>query len=126
MQRYEQDRYQHESATGEIPTPQTRPPRLKRARRGEIAAENIRRIYAALLDRADRAGLPRHESETPFEFYPRLARAFPDAGTDLHAITDAYVAVHYAEHAATRAEVDSVRAAWTRAREILQIPKRTK
>jgi hypothetical protein len=86
----------------------------KTARRGpaSITAESIRRIYAALVLRAAEAGLPRRTAETPYEFLPRLEQTWPQETDEIRAITDAYVAVHYAEHQATEEEARQVRAAW--------------
>ncbi len=83
-------------------------------RMGSIAAETIRRIYAALVARASDAGLPRRVAETPYEFLPRLMVAWPEEADDIQEITEAYIAVHYGEHAANVEEVGRVRAAWRR------------
>lgn len=82
----------------------------------EIQAENIRRIYAALLARCRAIGMPRREAETPFEFLPRLKARFPGAARDLTDLTEAYVAVHYAQIPATQAQVRAMQAAWQRLR----------
>jgi hypothetical protein len=39
---------------------------------GDVAAESIRRIYAAMTALAGDAGIPRREAETPYEFMPRV------------------------------------------------------
>ncbi len=83
-----------------------------RRRSNALSAETIRRIYAALVARAADMGLPRRTAETPYEFLPRLTDALPDAADNVHAITEAYVAVHYGEHEATNEEVSRVREAW--------------
>ncbi len=84
-------------------------------RRGERrTADSIRRIYAALVARAGAAGLPRRTDETPYEFLPRLVTAWPSEAEPVRAITEAYVAVHYAERAADKAETERVRALWKR------------
>ncbi len=79
-----------------------------------LAAENIRRIYAALVARAARAGLPRRPAETPYEFLPRLQTQWQTDTDDLRAITEAYVAAHYGELDAPVEQVNRVRAAWAR------------
>lgn len=86
--------------------------RLQKRHSGDIAAESIRRVYAALVARAAQMGLPRRTAETPYEFLPRLERAFPEPAEQVHAITEAYIAVHYGEHNAPQTEVRRVRAAW--------------
>jgi hypothetical protein len=85
----------------------------------EIHAENVRRIYAALLAHAEMLGLKRREAETPFEFLPRLVAHFPDVSGDLHTITDAYVAVHYAQAPATEPQVRELRARWHKTRQAM-------
>ncbi len=85
-----------------------------------IAAESIRRIYAALVARAGDAGLPRDAAETPYEFLPRLQEHWQTHADDLRAITDAYVNVHYAEHDAAPTQVERVRAAWNRAQKVIR------
>jgi hypothetical protein len=94
--------------------PPTQPARFARH---EIHAENVRRIYAALLVQAEDAGMARRAAETPLEFLPRLSARFPDIAPALQAITNAYVAVHYAQQPATDAQVRELRAVWQQARE---------
>jgi ABC-type multidrug transport system fused ATPase/permease subunit len=89
-----------------------------------IAAETIRRIYAALVARAGDAGLPRQVAETPYEYLPRLQHTWQEPGDDIRTITEAYVAVHYGEHDATPDEVSRVRAAWMRVEQLIHAAKR--
>ncbi len=98
-------------------------PRAPRPRVRHIAAETIRRMYAALVARAAAAGLPRRIAETPYEFLPRLAQTFPEHTDDLRAITEAYVAVHYGELDAPVEQVNRVRAAWRRVEQALRTQK---
>jgi hypothetical protein len=93
-----------------------RPSRAAPMPQHEIEAENIRRIYAALLARCQAIGLPRREAETPLEFLPRLKGQFPQAASDLSALTEAYVSVHYAQIPATNERVHAMRAVWRRLR----------
>jgi hypothetical protein len=103
-----------------------RPPRARRATPREIHAENIRRIYAALQAQAEKAGFGRREAETPNEYLPRLVAQFPEADAELGVITNAYVAVHYAQQEPTEAQVRQVRADWQRARERMAARTRAK
>jgi|GEM_PF-1023242 len=89
-------------------------PRPRRSFAQHIAAETIRRIYAALVARAAALGLPRRAAETPYEFLPRLEQKLPEHSGDLGALTDAYVAAHYGELDAPLEQVNRVRAAWRR------------
>jgi Domain of unknown function (DUF4129) len=118
MSEWEEENFMREAAGAQD---LSRAERIKRPRTAappprEIEAENIRRIYAALLARAAAVGVPRREAETPFEFLPRLSAQFPDATPDLQTLTDAYVAVHYAQVPATGAQVREMRGVWQRLR----------
>ncbi len=98
----------------------------KKSRRqhvGPMAAESIRRIYAALVARASVAGLPRQIAETPYEFLPRLQRRWSENVEEMRTITDAYVAVHYAEEDATPDQVQRVRTAWQRIEKVIRETK---
>ncbi|MBI5304858.1 MAG: DUF4129 domain-containing protein [Chloroflexi bacterium] len=88
-------------------------PRQAKWRPPSIAAESIRRIYAALAAHARQAGLPRQIAETPYEYLPRLSNTWSEERDDLREITEAYVATHYAERDLS-AELARVRAAWER------------
>lgn len=90
--------------------------RAPRFARHAIHAENVRRIYAALLAHAAALGLARRDAETPLEFLPRLAARFPASAPALQTITRAYVAVHYAQQPATDTQVRELRALWQRTR----------
>jgi hypothetical protein len=118
MKRIEDERYMRESLGESERRAERAATRKKkmptRRHAGSMAAESIRRIYAALVARAGEAGLPRAVAETPYEFLPRLERAWPEHATDLHAITDAYVDVHYGEREFPAAEVNRLRALWQR------------
>lgn len=132
MVKSESEAYEREALESEDETARTRraflpkkTPPLHRARQHGV--ETIRRIYAAMVARAEEAGLPRKVAETPYEFSPRLQGAWQDQSSDVSAITEAYVAVHYAEHDATDEEVDRVRTAWKRIEEAVKLSaKRTK
>jgi hypothetical protein len=82
--------------------------------RGLYAALTIRRIYVQMLRLAASQGYPRAASQTPYEYESTAARAFPAAAVEIHAITEAYVAVHYGEVPETDAEIQEIRACWER------------
>lgn len=115
--------YEEEEYTRELMNAEERDSRVREGRRAakprsgyrwDATAESIRRIYAALIARAAEAGLPRGAAETPYEFLPRLKQTFPEEAPQMDTITEAYVAVHYAEHRAAKEEVSRVREAWKR------------
>jgi hypothetical protein len=67
--------------------------------RGLDADRQVRYYYLALLHRAEQAGLPRKEAETPFHYAPRLAEQIEADEANRTAIadlTDAFVQVRYA------------------------------
>ncbi len=127
MMQAEEEGYFREPVESLPARPKEKPRRTPRGakRRGEIQAENIRRIYAALLARAAALGLARREAETPLEFLPRLVGRFPQAEADLRMLTDAYVSVHYGEQAATSAQVREARLVWGRAKREMREDART-
>jgi hypothetical protein len=82
----------------------------------ESDVASIKRIYANLVRLAARRGFPRREAETPYEFMRDLRETLPTATAEERAITDAYVRVHYGEHAPAAEEVAQVKAAWKKVR----------
>ena len=70
---------------------------MLRSVRREIAASSIRRVYARLLDLAEKRGRARKPSETPEEFLEGLYELFPDHHEQSAEITRAYVLVRYGE-----------------------------
>jgi hypothetical protein len=118
MKRIEDERYIRESLSENERRAERGSTRKKktptRRHGGSMAAESIRRIYAALVARAGEAGLPRAVAETPYEYLPRLAHAWPEHSADLHAITDAYVDVHYGEREFAASEINRLREVWKR------------
>jgi hypothetical protein len=83
---------------------------------GLLAAVSIRNIYANTARLAGQRGFPRHPARTPFEYLPDLMAAFPGADSEVTAITEAYVGVHYGELPSSREELAELRAAFDRLR----------
>jgi hypothetical protein len=81
-----------------------------------MAAISIRRIYANLGRLAAEEGYPRGAAQTPHEYLPTLARAFPDCQAETELITAAYVQAHYGRVPDTAAELQRIRDAWERVR----------
>jgi len=81
---------------------------------GADDAASIRRIYASLARLSAQRGFPRQDAETPYEFVPDLRAALAATESEERLITDAYVRVHYGEHAPSPDEMRQVRAAWER------------
>lgn len=79
-----------------------------------FAALTVRRLYAVMCHEAARRGFPRDAAETPYEYLPDLAQAFPGCEAEVRAVTEAYVQVHYGEMPASPAQWEQVRDCWRR------------
>ncbi len=80
--------------------------------RRAYSAATVRKMYASLLALAERRGLARQPSRTPFEYLPALRGAFPGWGAELQALTRAYVEAHYGQLPDTEAELQALHDAW--------------
>jgi len=110
-----------ESARSRHPTAEDEEPGLGRRvlerlglLRGWRAAASVRRIYRQMCRAAGAAGYPRLGAETPYEYLPSLARAWPDNTSETRAITEAFIRVRYGEIPETEGELEAIRAAWRR------------
>ena len=83
-----------------------------------FATATIRLIYARLTAEAARRGERRAPAQTPLEFLPGLARAFPGADEDARRVTDAYINAHYGEVPDTLDKLRAIQAAWARLRRV--------
>jgi len=81
-----------------------------------LAAVTIRRIYARMSHEAAKRGYARKVAQTPHDYQPLLAQAFPGVDADVRTITDAYIAAHYGEAPDTDAALNIIRNAWERVR----------
>ena len=77
-----------------------------------LAAAQVRRIYAQLMDLCEKLGHPRPAALTPLEFLPTLKQIFPDGEVQVSLITNTYLKVRYGELPETTAEVEDIRRAW--------------
>ena len=91
---------------------QTRLDRLSR-RKHLIAAAQIRRIYAQLMELCENLGHPRPSAATPLEFLQTQELIFPNEGARLTLITQAYLKIRYGELPENPLEVQVVIDAWT-------------
>jgi hypothetical protein len=78
------------------------------------AAASIRRVYRQMCRAAADAGYPRLEAETPYEYLPSLARAWPDHAAETRLVTEAFVRVRYGELPETAEELEAILSAWQR------------
>ncbi|MBI2724436.1 MAG: DUF4129 domain-containing protein [Chloroflexi bacterium] len=84
-----------------------------RRRRHVESGVAMRRLYARMLDRAERDALPRPTATTPLAFAPELEAAYGSVVP--RQITDAYVRARYALEDVDAAEVEELAAAWDEA-----------
>ena len=74
-----------------------------------LAAISVENIYANVCRIARRRGHPRRMSQPPDTYVPVLAQAFPGQDERLWRITNAYMRVHYGEHAVAVDELAGLR-----------------
>jgi hypothetical protein len=77
-----------------------------------LAAAQVRRIYAQLMDLCEKLGHARPAALTPLEFLPTLRQVFSEGEAQVSLITNAYLRVRYGELPETDAEVKDIRQAW--------------
>lgn len=77
-----------------------------------LAAAKIRRIYARLMELADKLGKPRQPAHTPLEYISDLEELFPNGKEDINKITQAYMRIRYGELPETNEEVRDIEFAW--------------
>ncbi len=85
-------------------------------RPGSYSLATVREIYASLQRFAAWKGVARAEAQTPYEYERRLDGAWPEAGPEVDAITNAYVRAHYGQRSINAEELQALRAAWERLR----------
>ena len=80
----------------------------------------VREIYQELLREGHRAGLPRRQPETPFEYQERLQASFPPGRPEIEAITEAYIAQRYGLVEASAEHLGLLNHRWRRLLDLLQ------
>jgi hypothetical protein len=94
------------------------------ALRGLDPDRQVRYYYLALLHRAEEAGLPRKQAETPLHYAPRLAEQLEADETNRAAITDltdAFIEVRYAGEHITRDRLSRLKQLWRQLKKILHL-----
>ncbi|MCC6455621.1 MAG: DUF4129 domain-containing protein [Caldilineaceae bacterium] len=92
--------------------------------RGLDADRQVRYYYLALLHRAEEAGLPRKEAETPLHYAPRLAEQLDADDANRAAITDltdAFVQVRYAGDHVAPDRLTQIKQVWRQLKKRLQL-----
>ncbi len=84
--------------------PRARTRNLRRAR-GRSLREQLRYAYLVTLDRAGEEGVPRRQTETPYEYSHKLDRQLAEGSEALEALTQAFVEARYSTHPVTAEDV---------------------
>jgi hypothetical protein len=88
---------------------------LRRMQLGRLPPrERVRYYYLKMVSRAGERGVERPSSATPLEFAQTLDREWPDAETDISALTEAFVAARYAPVEIQREQVTEAQGIWRR------------
>jgi len=97
--------------------------RPRRARLDRMAArEKVRYYYLRAAERAADRGLGRPAHKTPLEYERDLETAWPDAETDVHELTEAFLDARYAPRDIPETEVSVVQETWRRVMKALRRP----
>ncbi len=97
--------------------------RPRRARLDRMAArEKVRYYYLRAAERAADRGLGRPAHKTPLEYERDLETAWPDAETDVHELTEAFLDARYAPRDIAETEVSIVQETWRRVMKALRRP----
>ncbi len=97
------------------PPAPTGPARPRFIRLGALSPrDQVRYYYLALVRRAGERGVARRDSQTPLEFGRTLTETWPEAGEDLSALTDAFLAARYSPQPVERTAAGAIRERWNR------------
>ena len=80
----------------------------------------VREIYQGVLMEGRKAGLPRLQPETPYEYQGRLQAGFPPGGPELQAITEAYAAQRYGQFDITGDQLGLLNQLWRRLHQVFR------
>jgi hypothetical protein len=81
--------------------------------------ERILYYYLNTLERARRRGPIRTDSQTPYEFEPRLSGAIPEAEQEVNILTRAFVQARYSLETFDDTQAELARVLWQRIRQAL-------
>jgi len=77
---------------------------------------SVRQIYRQLLRWASSGGYPRHQSQTPYEYFYTLAGLLPEAQAELDLITQQYVRTRYGASPPAEIKLQELRQSWHKVR----------
>jgi hypothetical protein len=82
--------------------------------------ERVFHYYWSILRRAKDSGIPRHPSQTPYEYGDTLNLSLVEAREEMDRVTGAFVEARYSLRQVEPKQADRVRAAWQRVMEALK------
>jgi len=82
--------------------------------------------YLALLRRADQAGLPRRQGQTPYEYARTLTSTLEEGKDGVEALTGSFVEARYSRHDIPREEARRVESLWETIRRLLRNFRKSK
>jgi hypothetical protein len=88
--------------------------------RAHTPRERVRRLYLALVQRANQAGVPRQADQTPYEYSAKLSSQLPGEQDALAKITDAFVQARYSRRDFQTEEVSQLHRLWQRLQSALR------
>ena len=77
-------------------------------------------LFLALVRRSGERGIPRHPSQTPYEYSQTLQGQLPDVEGDLNIMTEQFVEALYSRHEITSDRVGFVQRCWQRIKHALR------
>lgn len=88
--------------------------------------DRVRYFYLSTAERAARQGLARPPASTPLEYEHLLRRELPEAASEIHDLTGAFIEARYTAHPIAQAHVSWVQQIWRRIRQALTSRKRAR
>ena len=76
--------------------------------------------YLAMIRRADEAGVPRQESQTPYEYSGILKTSLPDEKDGLDTMTEAFIEARYSRHEIPARQASRLGTVWANLRQVLR------
>jgi hypothetical protein len=82
--------------------------------------------YLALVRRADEAGLPRKDGQTPYEYAQSLTSNLEEGQDGVDALTESFVEARYSRHDIPLKEARRVESIWETIRRVLRIVRKSR
>jgi hypothetical protein len=87
-------------------------------------AEKIRYYYLSIVYRAEEKGVERAKSETPIEYAADLKEEWPEADSDVEALTEAFLKARYSAQPMSGEDIGPVKETWNRVKSTLRKRKK--